>query len=103
MRVQREEIFGPVLCAMSFEDVEGIPSIANQTRYGLSANIFTRDISKALRLAKALNVGAVWVNCSDVFDPHLPWGATKESGWGRELGQEGVEAFTQLKAITVKL
>jgi phenylacetaldehyde dehydrogenase len=103
MRVQREEIFGPVLCAMAFEGVEEIPSIANQTRFGLSANIFTRDISKALRLAKALNAGTVWVNCSNVFDPNLPWGGTKESGWGRELGQEGIEAFTELKAITVKL
>jgi phenylacetaldehyde dehydrogenase len=103
MRVQREEVFGPVLCAMPFESMEEIPSVANQTRYGLSASIFTRDVSKALRLAKALNVGAVWVNCSDVFDPNLPWGGSKESGWGRELGQEGIEAFTELKAITVKL
>jgi phenylacetaldehyde dehydrogenase len=103
MRVQREEVFGPVLCAMPFESMEEIPSVANQTRYGLSASIFTRDISKALRLAKALNVGAVWVNCYDAFDPNLPWGGAKESGWGRELGQEGIEAFTELKAITVKL
>jgi phenylacetaldehyde dehydrogenase len=69
----------------------------------VSACIWTRDISKALRLAKALNAGAVWVNCSDVFDPNLPWGGFKQSGWGRELGQEGVEAFTELKAVTIKL
>jgi acyl-CoA reductase-like NAD-dependent aldehyde dehydrogenase len=54
-------------------------------------------------LAKALNAGGVWVNCCDVFDPNLPWGGFKQSGWGRELGQEGVETFTELKAITVKL
>ena len=59
--------------------------------------------SKALRLAKALNAGAVWVNCFNVFDPNLPFGGFKESGWGRELGQEGVEAFTELKAVTIKL
>ena len=103
MSVQREEIFGPVLCAMSFESAEEIPSVANQTRYGLSASIWTRDISKALRLAKTLKAGAVWINSTDAFDPNLPWGGVKESGWGHELGQEGVEAFTELKAITVKL
>jgi phenylacetaldehyde dehydrogenase len=103
MRVQREEIFGPVLCAMSFESAEEIPAVANQTRYGLAATIWTRDTSKALRLARTLNAGAVWINCAEAFDPHLPWGGVKESGWGRELGQEGIEAFTELKAITVKL
>ena len=65
--------------------------------------VWTRDVSKALRLAKALDAGAVWVNCSDVFDPNLPWGGVKESGWGRELGQEGVEAFAELRLVTVKL
>jgi phenylacetaldehyde dehydrogenase len=64
---------------------------------------WTRDISKALRLAKALNAGAVWVNCFNGFDPNLPWGGFKPSGWGRELGQEGVETFTELKAVTIKL
>ena len=103
MSVEREEIFGPVVCAIPFDSAEEIPAVANQTPYGLAASIWTRDISKALRLAKALNAGAVWVNCSDVFDPNLPWGGFKQSGWGRELGQEGVEAFTELKAVTIKL
>lgn len=103
MRVQREEIFRPVLCAMPFESADEIPPVANQTRYRLAANIWTHDICKALRLAQSLDVGAVWVNCTNVFDPNLPFGGFKESGWGRELGQEGVEAFTELKAITVKL
>ena len=103
MSVEREEIFGPVVCAIPFDSAEEIPAVANQTRYGLAASIWTKDISKALRLAKALNAGAVWVNCSDVFDPNLPWGGFKQSGWGRELGQEGLEAFTELKAVTIKL
>jgi phenylacetaldehyde dehydrogenase len=103
MPVQREEIFGPVLCAMSFESAEEIPAVANQTRYGLAATIWSRDTSKALRLARKLNAGAVWINCAEAFDPNLPWGGFKESGWGRELGQEGVEAFTELKAVTMKL
>jgi phenylacetaldehyde dehydrogenase len=103
MSVEREEIFGPVVCAIPFDSAEEIPAVANQTLYGLAASIWTRDISKALRLAKTLNAGAVWVNCSDVFDPNLPWGGFKQSGWGRELGQEGVEAFTEMKAVTIKL
>jgi phenylacetaldehyde dehydrogenase len=103
MSVEREEIFGPVVCAIPFGSAEEIPAVANQTLYGLAASIWTRDISKALRLAKALNAGAVWVNCFNVFDPNLPWGGFKQSGWGRELGQEGVEAFTELKAVTIKL
>jgi phenylacetaldehyde dehydrogenase len=77
MSVQREEIFGSVLCAMPFESAEEIPPVANETRYGLAANIWTRDTSKALRLAKALNAGAVWVNCFNVFDPNLPFGGFK--------------------------
>jgi phenylacetaldehyde dehydrogenase len=103
MNVEREEIFGPVLCAIPFESAEEIPAVVNQTIYGLAASIWTRDISKALRLAKALNAGAVWVNCTDVFDPNLPWGGFKQSGWGRELGLEGVEEFTELNAVTIKL
>ena len=77
MSVERDEIFGPVVCAIPFDSAEEIPAVANQTRYGLAASIWTRDISKALRLAEVLNAGAVWVNCSDVFDPNLPWGGFK--------------------------
>ena len=89
--------------ALPFDCAEEIPAVANQTRYGLAATIWTRDTSKALRLAKILNAGAVWINCAEAFDPNLPWGGAKQSGWGRELGQEGIEAFTELKAISIKL
>lgn len=103
MSIVREEIFGPVLVAEPFDDPDEIASVANQTHYGLAATIFTRDISRAHRLAARLNAGAIWINCFGVFDPNLPFGGFKQSGMGREFSQEGVEAFTELKAVTVKL
>ena len=71
MSVQRDEIFGPVVCAIPFDRAEEIPSVANRNRYGLAASVWTRDISKALRLAKTVDVGAVWINCTNVFNPNL--------------------------------
>lgn len=103
MSIVREEIFGPVLVAMPFDDPDEIAPVANQTHYGLAATIFTRDISRAHKLAARLNAGAVWINCFGVFDPNLPFGGFKQSGMGREFSQEGIEAFTELKAVTVKL
>lgn len=103
MSIVREEIFGPVLVAAPFDDPDEIAPVANQTHYGLAATIFTRDISRAHKLAARLNAGAIWINCFGVFDPNLPFGGFKQSGMGREFSQEGVEAFTELKAVTVKL
>lgn len=103
MKVQTEEIFGPVLCAMPFDDAEEIARVADHAQYGLAASIWTRDISVAHRLGRRLNAGAIWINCFGVFDPNLPFGGFKESGWGREMGQEGVEAYTEVKAVTVRL
>ncbi|MCL6509232.1 MAG: aldehyde dehydrogenase family protein [Anaerolineae bacterium] len=103
MSIVREEIFGPVLVAMPFDDPDEIAPVANQTHYGLAATIFTRDISRAHKLAARLNAGAIWINCFGVFDPNLPFGGFKQSGMGREFSQEGIEAFTELKAVTVKL
>lgn len=103
MSIVREEIFGPVLVAMPFDDPDEIAPVANQTHYGLAATIFTRDISRAHKIAARLNAGAVWINCFGVFDPNLPFGGFKQSGMGREFSQEGIEAFTELKAVTVKL
>lgn len=103
MSVHQEEIFGPVLCAMPFESADEIVPIANETRYGLAASIWTTNLSIAHRTARRINAGAVWINCFGVFDPNLPFGGFKESGWGREMGQDGVEAFTEVKAVSVHL
>lgn len=103
MSVVQEEIFGPVLVAEPFDELEDIVPVANRTIYGLSASIFTSKLSNAHLLASRLNAGAVWINCFGLFDPNLPFGGFKQSGIGREMALEGVEAFTEVKAVTIKL
>ena len=104
MSVRREEIFGPVLCAMSFgdEDLDRIAGEANATDYGLGAVIWTNNLSAAHRLARKLKAGTVRVNGGGL-DPALPFGGFKQSGWGRENGREGIEAYTETKAIAIAL
>lgn len=103
MKVVREEIFGPVICAMPFNDVDEIAKSANDTNYGLSAGIWTKDVSKAHKLAAKLKAGTVWVNCYNVFDAAMPFGGYKESGWGREMGHDALELYTQKKSVCVAL
>jgi phenylacetaldehyde dehydrogenase len=103
MRVVREEIFGPVLVAAPFSDLDEIASVANDSEYGLGAGIWTRDISKAHALAKKLRAGTVWINCYNVFDAALPFGGYKQSGWGREMGHEVLNNYTEVKAVTTQL
>ena len=103
MQVVREEIFGPVLVAAPFTDLDEIAAVANDSEYGLGAGIWTRDISKAHALAKKLRAGTVWINCYNVFDAALPFGGYKQSGWGREMGHEVLEAYTEVKAVTTLL
>jgi phenylacetaldehyde dehydrogenase len=103
MKVVREEIFGPVVVAAPFSDLDEIAAAANDTEYGLGAGIWTKDISKAHALAKKLRAGTVWINCYNVFDAALPFGGYKQSGWGREMGHEALEAYTEVKAVTAQL
>src|SRR5580700_4551141 len=103
MKVVREEIFGPVVVAAPFSDLDEIAAVANDSEYGLGAGIWTRDISKAHALAKKLRAGTVWINCYNVFDAALPFGGYKQSGWGREMGHEVLNNYTEVKAVTTLL
>ena len=103
MKVVREEIFGPVLVAAPFSDLDQIAAVANDSEFGLGAGIWTKDISKAHALAKKLRAGTVWINCYNVFDAALPFGGHKQSGWGREMGHEALNAYTEVKAVTTLL
>ena len=103
MKIVREEIFGPVLVASPFTNLDEIAGVANDSEYGLGAGIWTRDISKAHALAKKLRAGTIWINCYNVFDAALPFGGYKQSGWGREMGHQALEAYTEVKAVTTQL
>jgi phenylacetaldehyde dehydrogenase len=103
MKVMEEEIFGPVVCAVPFTDPNEVLQQANNSIYGLAAAIWTRDVTKAHRIAGALRAGTVWINCYNIFDAALPFGGYKQSGWGREMGAEALELYTETKAVCLQL
>ncbi len=103
MKVVREEIFGPVVTAIPFRDPEELVASANNSEYGLAAGIWTRDIQKAHRTAALLRAGTVWINCYNIFDAALPFGGYKQSGWGREMGHEVLEQYTEVKSVCAAL
>jgi aldehyde dehydrogenase (NAD+) len=102
MKIAKEEIFGPVMSILKFKNVDEVIERGNRTFYGLAAAVWTKDISKAIRLSNALRAGTVWVNCFDVFDASAPFGGFKMSGIGRELGQYALQLYTEVKTVTVK-
>jgi phenylacetaldehyde dehydrogenase len=103
MKVVQEEIFGPVVVAMPFTNPEELVPRANDNVYGLAAGIWTQDISKAHRLAESMQAGTVWINCYNIFDAALPFGGYKQSGWGREMGHEVLNNYTQTKAVCARI
>ena len=103
MTIAREEIFGPVLAVLTFDDFEQGVALANQSMYGLAAGIWTKDIQKAHRVARALKAGTVWVNTYNFYDPAAPFGGYKASGFGRDLGREALDGYLETKTVWVAL
>ncbi len=103
MTIAREEIFGPVLATLTFDDVDQVAELANQNPYGLAAAIWTKDIKRAHALSRRLKAGTVWINTYGLMDAALPFGGYKQSGFGRDLGTQALEAYTELKSVWLTL
>jgi aldehyde dehydrogenase (NAD+) len=102
MRIAQEEIFGPVISAIPFKDIEEVTTRANNTTFGLGSGVWTRDVSKAHKLARSIRAGSVWINCYQAMDPAVPFGGYKMSGYGRESGKQHVEEYLNVKAVWIK-
>jgi phenylacetaldehyde dehydrogenase len=102
MKVVQQEIFGPVVTAMPFKSLDELTPAANDSTYGLAAGVWTQDIAKAHSTARQLRAGTVWINCYNIFDAALPFGGFKQSGWGREMGHDVLNQYTEVKAVCVR-
>ena len=103
MQIAREEIFGPVMQILKFKTVDEVIERANSTRFGLAGGVFTKDIDKGLKVAQAVQAGNMWINCYNVCNIQAPFGGFKESGCGRELGEYGLQPYTEVKTVTIKI
>jgi len=103
MKIATEEIFGPVMQILPFDSVYELLNRANNTMYGLAAGIFTQDIDKAMYFSSGLQAGTVWINCYNAFSPQAPFGGFKMSGLGREMGEYGLQAYSEIKTVTMKI
>ena len=103
MRIAQEEVFGPVLAVIPFKNETDVAEQANKVMFGLSGAVWTKDVKKAHRLAAKIKAGTIWVNCFNVFDPAIPFGGYKMSGYGRELGKHSIELYTQIKSVWMNL
>jgi aldehyde dehydrogenase (NAD+) len=103
MEIAKDEIFGPVVSVLPFNNYDEMIKRANNTTYGLAAAIFTKNIDKALQYAKDVKAGTVWVNCYHIVDTTTPFGGFKMSGQGRENGEAALEHYTETKTVTIKV
>ena len=103
MTIAREEIFGPVLATLSFGDMDQVVEQANKNQYGLAAAVWTRDVKKAHTVSRQLKAGTVWINTYGLMDAALPFGGYKSSGFGRELGKNALEHYTEVKTVWMNL
>jgi aldehyde dehydrogenase (NAD+) len=103
MKIAQEEIFGPVLATLKFDDLEEVVEMANKNQYGLAAAVWTRDLKKAHQMSRMLRAGTVWINTYGLMDAALPFGGYKSSGFGRELGQAALEHYTEVKTVWMNM
>ena len=103
MRIAQEEIFGPVMQILQFKTLDEVIERANDSEYGLAGGVFTKDLDKAMEVSQRLQTGTVWVNCYNISDAQVPFGGFKRSGFGREMGEYGLQQYTEVKTVTIKL
>jgi acyl-CoA reductase-like NAD-dependent aldehyde dehydrogenase len=103
MKIAQEEIFGPVLATMQFDDVDQVVELANQNPYGLAAAVWTRDLKRAHQISRQLRAGTVWINTYGLMDAALPFGGYKSSGFGRELGKAALDHYTEIKTVWMNM